>query len=256
MGRFWSKRIFALALLLSVPGMSRAADITVFAAASLTDSLGQVGKDYEQKTGHTVAISFAASSALAHQIEHAQGADIFFSSDADWMDYLDHRGLIARDTRRNLLGNHLVLIAPSGSNVELRIVPHFGLAGALNGDRLALADPDSVPAGKYAKAALMTLNVWNEVAGQLAPAENVRAALAYVARGETPLGIVYSTDAMAEPRVRIVATFPDNTHPRIIYPVALAKDAKPLTRDFLRYLESPAALAVFQKAGFSIFPLR
>lgn len=255
MARFFWKAIVVLALLASGSGVSRAADLTVFAAASLTDSLGQVGKDYEQKNGHTVALSFAASAALAHQIEHAQGADVFFSADSDWMDYLDHRGLIARDTRHDLLGNHLVLIAPSGSNVQLRIAPHFGLLGALNGGRLALADPDSVPAGKYAKAALMTLNVWNEVAGQLAPAENVRAALAYVARGETPLGIVYSTDAMAEPRVRIVATFPDNTHPPIVYPIALTKDAKPLARDFLHYLESPPGLAAFKKAGFTMLPL-
>ena len=256
MARLMSKAIFVLALLVSVPPMAAAADITVFAAASLTDSLGQVGKDYEQKTGHTVAVSFAASSALAHQIERAQGAEVFFSADTDWMDYLEQRGLIARETRRNLLGNHLVLIARAGSDVELRIEPHFGLLGALNGGRLALADPESVPAGKYAKAALTTLNVWNEVASQMAPAENVRAALAYVARGEAPLGIAYSTDAMAEPRVRVVATFPDNSHPPIVYPVALTKDAKPLARDFLRYLESPPALAAFQKAGFRILPLR
>jgi len=256
MTQFWSNNIFFLALLLFMPSMSRAADITVFAAASLTDSLGQIGKDYEQKTGHTVAISFAASSALAHQIEHAKGADMFFSADADWMDYLDQRGLIARETRRSLLGNHLVLIAPHPTKVLLNIAPHFGLLAALHGGRLALADPEAVPAGKYARAALTTLGIWNDVAGVLAPAENVRAALAYVARGEAPLGIVYSTDALADRRVRVVATFPDDTHPPILYPVALTKEARPLARDLLRYLESPPGLAVFQKTGFTILPLR
>jgi molybdate transport system substrate-binding protein len=243
---------FALALF----APAQAADVTVFAAASLTDALGQVGKTYEHNSGHTVAVSFAASSVLARQIEHAQGVDIFISADVDWMNYLDQRGLIARDSRRNLLGSHLVLIAPADSGAKLAIAPRFDLLGALHGGRLALADPDSVPAGKYAKAALAALSVWNDVAAQVAPAENVRAALAYVARGEAPFGIVYATDALAEPRVRIVATFPDNTHPPIVYPVALTKDAKPLAGDFLRYLEGPAALAVFQKTGFVILPAR
>lgn len=241
-----------LALALLAPAMARAADVTVFAAASLSDALGQVGRDYQHKTGHTVGLSFAASSVLAHQIEHAQGADMFLSADTDWMDYLDQRRLIARDTRRNLLGGHLVLIAAGDSRLAVNIAPHFNLRGALGGGRLALADPESVPAGKYARAALTALGVWSDVAAQLAPAENVRAALAYVARGEAPLGIVYATDATAEPRVRIVGTFPDSTHPPIVYPVALTKEAKPLARDFLRYLESPAALAVFKKAGFVI----
>jgi molybdate transport system substrate-binding protein len=243
-----------LAFALLAPGLARAADVTVFAAASLTDALGQVGKAYEQRAKHTVAISFAASSVLAHQIEHAKGADMFVSADSDWMDYLDQRGLIARDTRRNLLGGHLVLIAPADSRLALRIEPHFDLKGALHGGRLAIADPESVPAGRYGRAALTALGVWNDVATQLAPAENVRAALAYVSRGETPLGIVYATDAKAEPRVRIVDAFPDSTHPPIVYPVALTKDAKPLARDFLRYLESSEALSVFEKAGFVILP--
>jgi molybdate transport system substrate-binding protein len=231
---------------------ARAADVTVFAAASLSDALGQVEKGYQQKTGHVAAISFAASSVLARQIEASQGADVFISADSDWMDYLDKRGLIARGTRHDLLGNHLVLIAPAASHLALKIAPHFALATALNGGRLALADPQSVPAGKYAKAALGRLGVWDTIAGQIAPAENVRAALAYVARGETPLGIVYTTDAMAEPRVRIVDSFPDNTHPPIVYPVALTKDAKPLAGEFLIYVEGRQAAAVFQRAGFVI----
>jgi molybdate transport system substrate-binding protein len=249
-----SATCFALAALLAVVNapLAHAADVTVFAAASLTDALNRIGNAWQQKTGHTVAISFAASSVLARQIENSQGADIFISADTDWMDDLDKRGLIVRDTRRDLLGGHLVLIAPAESKASLTIRPRFDLAGALHGGRLAVADPESVPAGKYARAALTTLGVWNTVADHLAPAENVRAALAYVARGEAPLGIVYSTDAMAEPRVRVIAIFPNNTHPPIVYPVALTKDAKPLAREFLNYLEGPEAGAVFRKAGFIV----
>ncbi|HEX3943833.1 MAG TPA: molybdate ABC transporter substrate-binding protein [Rhizomicrobium sp.] len=245
---------FALAALLVVimGPLAHAADVTVFAAASLTDALNRIGSAWQQKTGHTTAISFAASSVLARQIENSQGADMFMSADTDWMDYVDKRGLIARDTRHNLLGGRLVLIAPAESKASVTIAPHFALAEALHGGRLAVADPESVPAGKYAKAALTTLGVWSAVADNLAPAENVRAALAYVARGEAPLGIVYSTDAMAEPRVRVIATFPDYTHPPIVYPVALTKDAKPLAREFLDYLEGPEAGEVFRKAGFVV----
>lgn len=245
---------FALvaSLAIIVAPLARAADVTLFAAASLTDALNRIGDAWQRKTGHTAAISFAASSVLARQIENSQGADMFISADPDWMDYLDKRGLIARDTRRNLLGGHLVLVAPVGSKASVTLTPHFALTEALHGERLAVADPGSVPAGKYAKAALTTLGVWTGVADHLAPAENVRAALAYVARGEAPLGIVYSTDAMAEPRVRVIGTFADNTHPPIVYPAALTKEAKPLAREFLDYLEGPEAGAVFRKAGFVI----
>ena len=243
--------IVASLAVLAAP-FARAADVTVFAAASLTDALNRIGNAWQQNTGHTAAISFAASSVLARQIENSQGADTFISADTEWMDYLDKRGLIVRDTRRNLLGSHLVLVAPAESKASVTIAPHFALAEALHGERLAVADPGSVPAGKYAKAALTKLGVWSSVADHLAPAENVRAALAYVARGEAPLGIVYSTDATAEPRVRVIATFPDDTHPPIVYPVALTKDAKPLAREFLHYLEGPEASAVFRKSGFIV----
>ncbi len=236
--------------LLLVPLAARAADITVFAAASLSDALQQVGKTYQTESGKTVTFSFAASSVLARQIEASSGADIFMSADSDWMDYLDSRGLIAHDTRKDLLGNHLVLIAPADSKVKLTIAPHFDLAGALAGGRLALADPDTVPAGKYAKTALNVLGVWNDVADHLVQAENVRVALAYVARGEAPLGIVYTTDALSEPKVKIVDDFPDNTHQPIVYPAALTKDAKPEARTFLDYLSGPQAQAIFAKAGF------
>jgi molybdate transport system substrate-binding protein len=239
-----------LGLVFAVPAL--AADVTVFAAASLTDALTEIGKSYQQKTGHSAAISFAASSVLARQIENSEGADVFVSADADWMDYLQKRDLVQPATRRNLLGSHLVLIAPADSKTSLRIAPHFKILAALAGGRLAMADPDSVPAGKYARATLTALGVWDSVATHLAPAENVRVALAYVAHGEAPLGIVYTTDAIAEPTVRVIGTFPDNIHPPIVYPVALTKDAKPLAREFLAYVEGPEARGIFRKKGFEV----
>jgi len=238
------------ALLAVVP--ARAADVTVFAAASLTDALTQIGEAYRHDTGNNVVFSFAASSALARQIEASSGADIFISADADWMDYLDSRGLIARASRIDLLGNRLVLIAPADSRIALTARPHFGIASALGEGRLALADPVAVPAGRYAKAALTSLGVWDEIKNKIVPAENVRVALAYVARGEAPLGIVYATDARAEPKVRVVAVFPDDAYPRIVYPAALTKDAKAEARAFLAYLSGARAKAIFAKAGFAV----
>jgi len=189
---------------------------------------------------------------LAKQIEASGGADVFVSADTDWMDYLDRKGLIAAGTRKNLLGNRLVLIAPADQAVTIAIAPHFDLAGALHDGKLAVGDPESVPAGKYAKAALTALGVWDRVAGQLAPAENVRAALAYVSRGEAPLGIVYTTDALSDKGEHIVGTFPDNTHAPIVYPAALVKDAKPGAKAFLDFLSGPEARAIFAKNGFTI----
>jgi len=246
--------IFAACLVALIP--ARAADVTVFAAASLTDALQEAGKAYQQKTGHTVVFSFAASSALARQIEVSPGADVFISADTDWMDYLDNKGLIDRATRKDLVGNSLVLIAPVQSSIGVKIAPHFDLASALGGGRLAIADPAWVPAGKYGKAALAALGAWEGVAGHLAPAENVRVALAYVARGECPLGIVYGTDAAAEPRVRVVDTFPESSHPPIRYPAAATKGAKPLAREFLAFLAGPQSRAIFQKDGFTVLPPR
>lgn len=242
----------AVATMFALTLRAHAADITVFAAASLKDALDQIGPQYQQKRGHTVVFSFAASSVLARQIENAQGVDVFVSADTQWMDYLDTRGLIQRDTRRDLLGNHLVLVAPADSKIAVTIAPHFDLAGALGGGRLAIADPASVPAGIYGKAALTSLGVWDSVAGHLAPAENVRAALAFVARGETPLGIAYTTDALSERKVRIVAQFPDSSHAPIVYPAALIKDAKPTAREFLDYLSSADARGIFRSNGFII----
>jgi molybdate transport system substrate-binding protein len=244
--------LFAAFLSLSA-APSHAADsatVTVFAAASLTDAMNEIGKAYEAKTGKHVVFSFAASSVLAHQIESSSGADMFMSADMEWMNYLDGKGLMRHDTVHTLLGNHLVLIAPADSKIAVTIAPHFDILAALGGGRLAIADPDSVPAGKYGRQALTSLGVWNDVAGHLAQAENVRAALAYVARGETPLGIVYTTDAMAEPKVRIVADFPDASHVPIVYPAGLTKDAKPGASDFLAFLSSDTAITIFKKDGF------
>jgi len=241
-----------LAALFAVLVPARAADVTVFAAASLSDALQDVGKAYTQKTHRVPVFSFAASSALARQIEASGGADIYISADTDWMDYLAQKGFIQKASRKTLLGNHLVLIAPAGAHPALKIAPGFDLKGALGDGRLAIADPGSVPAGKYGKASLTALGVWDAVSGKLAPAENVRVALAYVARAEAPFGIVYTTDALAEHRVRIVGTFPDSSHAPILYPVALTKDARPGAKEFLKFLGSPEARAIFQKDGFVV----
>jgi len=251
----WSRISRFLAALLTMAAIAAgawAADVTFFAAASLSSAMPEIASAYKQQTGKTVTFSFAASSVLARQIEASPGADIFMSADSDWMDYLDAKGLVAHATRKTLLATHLVLIAPAGSAVALKIAPNFDLVGALKEGRLAVADPNSVPAGKYAKSALTSLGVWNSVVDHLAQAENVRVALAYVARGETPLGIVYTTDALAEPKVKIVDTFPDKTHAPIVYPAALTKDAKPGAKEFLEYLSGPQARAIFVKYGFEV----
>jgi molybdate transport system substrate-binding protein len=244
--------LLAIFMMAAFGNAACAADVTMFAAASLSSVMPEIAAAYQKQTGQTVTFSFAASSVLARQIENSPGADIFMSADSDWMDYLDSRGLVQHTTRKSLLATHLVLIAPAGSAPSLKIAPHFDILGALKGGRLAVADPNSVPAGKYAKSALTSLGVWNAVADHLAQAENVRVALAYVARGETPLGIVYTTDALAEPKVRIVDTFPDKSHAAILYPAALTKDAKPTAKAFLDYLSGPEARALFAKYGFEV----
>jgi molybdate transport system substrate-binding protein len=173
------------------------------------------------------------------------------SADSDWMDFLQKNNRIAVDSRRNLLGNRLVLIGGSQSSA-LTIAPHFDLAGALAGGRLALADPSSVPAGKYGKAALTALGVWDSVADKIAPAENVRVALEYVSRGEAPYGIVYETDAKVDPSVRVMGIFPENSHPPIVYPAALTRTASPQAKELMTFLSGPEAKAIFEKAGFSV----
>lgn len=246
--------VFLLSVLTAATGaLSAERDVTVFAAASLTNALQDVAKDYEASGGGKVKFSFAASSLLARQIEAGADADVFFSADTEWMDYLAARKLIRTGTRRDALSNRLVLIAPAGSTVALSIAPGFAIAAALGDSRLALADPDTVPAGKYAKAALTKLGVWDAVANKIARAENVRAALAYVARGEASLGIVYETDAKAAAKVRTVDTFPADTHPAIVYPVALTASANGSDAEaFLAYILSAKAAAVFKRHGFSV----
>jgi molybdate transport system substrate-binding protein len=225
--------------------------VLVFAAASLTDALASVEKSYEADTGHKIVLSFAGSSTLARQIAAGSPAQMFLSADEDWMDYLAKADVLKSDTRSDLLGNRLVLVAPESSKATLTIAKDFPLAAALDGGRLAVADPTSVPAGKYARAALTSLGVWSSVEGHLAVAQNVRVALAFVARGETPFGIVYETDAMTQPDVRIVDAFPAGTHASITYPVALTKSATPAAAAFLAYLKSDAATVIFKKAGFT-----
>ena len=228
-------------------------DVLVFAAASLKNALDDANAEYLRQTGRKVVVSYGASPALARQIEAAAPADVFISADLDWMNYLAERKLIKPATRVNLLGNRLVLIAPVGAQRDVTIAQGFPLASMLGSGRLAMADPDSVPAGKYGKAALEHLGVWSSVQGRLARAENVRAALALVSRGEAPFGIVYQTDAGADPKVKIVGFFPEDTHPPIVYPLAaLASSTAPPTAAYLEFLRSPAARPFFEKQGFTI----
>lgn len=224
--------------------------LLVFAAASLSEALEEVNAAFSAHSGLAVKASYAASSVLARQIEAGAPADVFFSADREWMDYLAQRGLIRSGSRRDLLGNALVLIAPADSALRLKIAPGFDLAGALGRGRLATADPDSVPAGLYARAALMKLGVWERVADRLVRAENVRAALEYVAHGEAPLGIVYQTDALAEKRVRIVGVFPADTHPPITYPLALTAIARAPASQYAEFVAGDTARQIFERRGF------
>jgi len=245
-----------LALALSmVPALAQAQDsVVVFAAASLKNALDEIAATWSKDTGKPAPrISYAASSALAKQMEQGAPADLFISADLDWMDYVAGKNLIKADTRFNLLGNKIVLIAPKESKTTTLAISGADLAKALAGGRLSMANVESVPAGKYGKAALEKLGAWSAVKDSIAQAENVRAALLLVARGEAPLGIVYSTDAAAEPNVRIVATFPEDSHPPIIYPAALTKDAKNAdAKAFLDFLRSAKARTSFEKQGFTV----
>ncbi len=231
-----------------------AAEPVVFAAASLKNALDDVAAAYKQKTGKTVAISYAGTATLAKQIEQGAPADIFFSADMAWMDYaVDHK-LVKAETRRTLLGNEIVLVAPKASTAAIAIEPGMDLAGLLGPDgHLAMANVDSVPAGRYGKAALESLGVWDSVAGKVVQSENVRMALAFVARGEAPAGIVYATDAAAEPAVKVIGVFPADSHPPILYPVAMtASSTNPEARAFFDFLQSDAATPAYRKQGFTV----
>jgi len=244
--------LLCLTIIASLSAAAQQPQILVFAAASLSESVQELNTNYEKTAQVTVKWSFDSSSVLARQIEAGAQADVFFSADTAWMDYLQSRNLIKPGSRKNLLGNSLVLIAPAQSQIQLRIAPHFPLMAALGNGRLATGDPDSVPAGRYARSALATLGVWDEVALRLARAENVRVALLYVARGETPLGIVYATDALADKGVRVVDTFPADTHEPIVYPIALTKSAKSEAAGFIAYLSGPQGRDIFVKHGFTV----
>jgi molybdate transport system substrate-binding protein len=252
--RFGFLGALASVLLMAPTGLAarQRPPIVVFAAASLKNALDDTGAAFTKATGRPVVFSYGASSAIAHQIERGAPADVFVSADSDWMDYVQKRGLVLAASRRDLLSNHLALIAPAESKVRLRMGKGMPLAKALGEGRLAVAGPD-VPAGRYARASLMTLGLWDSVQAKLAEAENVRAALLFVARGETPLGIVYDTDAKIEPKVRIVGLFPDASHPPIVYPAALVATSKdPQAAAFLKFLRGPQGSAVFRRYGFIV----
>ncbi len=251
--RFWLGAAL-LALLPPAPAAAQTgAGPVVFAAASLKNALddaaGRWGAD-----GHAAPkLSFAASNVLEKQIEQGAPADIFFSADTDWMDAAQKAGAIRDGTRVDLLGNDIVLVAPKDSTATVDVRQGFDLDHALNGGRLAMGNVDAVPAGKYGKAALQKLGAWDGVKDHVAQAESVRAALAFVARGEAPLGVVYATDAAAEPKVKVVGTFPADSHPPIVYPVAVTADAKsPDAAAFLGFLRGPAAAEIFRTQGFTL----
>lgn len=242
-------RCLAVALALACTTAHAEDRLLVFAAASLKNALDEAGAAYGAAK---VTVSYGASSALARQIENGAPADLFISADLDWMDYLEKKGLLAPGTRRNLLGNQLVLIAPAAHPVKLQPAPDFPISAVLKSGRIALADPSSVPAGKYAKAAFQKLGVWQQISGRVAAAENVRAALALVARDEAPLGVVYRTDAAAEPRVVVAGVFPADSHPAIVYPAAALEGSRSAARPFLDFLSGPRARAIFEKHGFTV----
>jgi molybdate transport system substrate-binding protein len=236
------------------PVFAQPKELVVFAAASLKNALDEAAAGWARETGRPAPkISYAASSALAKQLEAGAPADLFLSADLDWMDYAAGKGLIRPDSRVTLLANRIALIAPSDSTATLTLTPGIDLAAVLGQGRLAMANVDSVPAGKYGKAALERLGAWDGVKDRVAQADNVRAALLLVSRGEAPLGIVYTTDAAADPKVKVLATFPPDSHPPILYPVAVTRDSThPDAVAFLGYLRGAGPKAAFEKQGFTV----
>ncbi|MCG7520058.1 molybdate ABC transporter substrate-binding protein [Ruegeria sp. Ofav3-42] len=244
--------VLVLGVLTLAPLRAGAEGILVFAAASLKNALDEVAANFEQETGNEVTVSYAASSVLARQIQLGAPADLFISANEDWMDVLEEQDLIDTDTRVNLLGNGLVLIGGADRSDLGEMSPEVDLSSALDGGYLAMALVDAVPAGIYGKAALESLGLWKGVQSQIAQTDNVRAALALVAAGAAPLGIVYRSDAQVEGRVRVVADFPSDLHPPIIYPVAVTKAGDQDAQVFLTHLQSETAQAVFEKQGFAL----
>ena len=252
--RDWLGLALASAVVPMAMARAQASGLVIFAAASLKNALDEIAADWSKAASRPMPkISYASSSVLAKQMEQGAPADLFLSADLDWMDYVARKDLIVADTRVNLLGNKIVLIAPRDSKTTLDVKKGFDLAKALNGGRLAMGNVDSVPAGKYGKEALEKLGAWDGVKDKTAQADNVRAALLLVSRGEAPLGIVYSTDAAAETNVKTVGTFPEDSHAPIIYPAAVIKESKANdARPFLDYLKSIKARPSFEKQGFTV----
>jgi molybdate transport system substrate-binding protein len=245
----------AALLLLGCAGAGHAAErvLTVFAAASLTDVLEETGQAFTRNAGTPVRFSFAGSSALARQIESGAPADVFVSADQEWMDYLAQRKLVQPATRVDVAANSLVLVAPADSRLVLKIAPRFALAQALGSSgRLSLGNPENVPAGRYAKAALTSLGAWDSVANRIIAADNVRTALNFVALGEAPLGIVYATDVRGNAKVRVVDVFPASLHEPITYPAAATTRAGSQAREFVRFLRGSEARAIFARYGFNL----
>jgi molybdate transport system substrate-binding protein len=227
--------------------------LTVFAAASLTNALTEVDAQYEKVTGIKVIHSFAASSALAKQIENGAPADVYISADLKWMNYLQDKSLINKSTRKNLLGNALVLIAPKGKSFEVNFDNNFDLSKAFDG-RLCTGDVESVPIGIYAKEALANLGWWKDIKSRIVGTQDVRGALAFVERGECLAGIVYETDAKVSSKVDLIGVFPETSHSPVVYPIATIASSKNMTQSYLTYLQSPDALNVFKKYGFNVNP--
>lgn len=247
--------IFVLTLsFASVAHVPAAERVTVFAAASTTNAVTDIGKLFAEKKMGEFTPSFASSSTLAKQIESGAPANVYISANKKWMDYLEEKKLIDSATRTDLLGNRIVLITPAGSKLDqVDISPHFDLAGLLADGKLAMGDPDHVPAGMYGKKALETLGVWQGIQDRVARAKDVRAALALVERGEAPLGVVYATDAAITDKVKVVGTFPENSHPPIVYPVALvAGEESQAAKSFLEFLKTPESKDIFEKYGFTV----
>lgn len=244
-------RLALALLLLAFATPAPAQEIRVLAAASLANVLDVLCKAWGAKGEPKCVAVYAASSALARQIENGAPGDVFISADEPWMKHVVDKKALKPETQRALATNVLAIIAPADSKVTLTPAANFPILAALGDGRLSLADPDAVPAGRYAKAALAHYGVWEQVAGRIARAENVRDALAFVARGVAPLGIVYATDAQVEPKVRIVARFPEGSHPPVVYPMAVTANARsPRAQAFLDFLVSPASQAVLAEAGF------
>jgi molybdate transport system substrate-binding protein len=250
----WIKWVGGVALASGLVVQASAADkVTVFAAASLTNALQDIATEYQKGKEVQIVSSFASSSTLARQIEQGAPADMFISADQQWMDYAIDKQQIVKDTRYTLLGNELVLIAAKASEQDkIKINKRTDWAKLLNGGRLSVGDPDHVPAGIYAKEALQNLGAWTTLEPQLARANNVRSAMAMVEREEAPLGIVYGSDAVASDKVKVIATFPEDSHKPVEYPMAIVKGHQtPAVTAFYEYLKTPQAAAIFERYGFT-----